>query len=264
MTDRHHAGESVSPPSGVAGTDACSSGQAAVLNSPTAGHEGAARDIPKATVARLASYLRVLYALDEDTVATVSSEQLAEATEVGSATLRKDLSFLGSQGVRGVGYEVSSLTESIESALGLDLGHRIVLVGVGNLGAALIGHGGFGRRGFAMVALFDVDPEKVGSTVRGLRVQHVDELSTATVEPESIIGVIATPPEAAQEACDRLVAAGVRSILNFAPAVLKAAENVEMRRVDLAVEMQVLSFGLARNSRRDAADSTTAAAVAAR
>lgn len=255
MTDRHQVGESVSPSSGVDRLDV----PTRVSHAPTASHEAIARDIPKATVGRLASYLRVLNALADDGVATVSSEQLAGATEVGSATLRKDLSFLGSQGVRGVGYEVSSLTASIESALGLDLGHRIVLIGVGNLGTALIGHGGFGRRGFAVVALFDVDPNKVGSTVQGLRVRHVEELALATAEPESIIGVIATPPESAQDACDRLVGAGVRSILNFAPAVLKVAENVEMRRVDLAVEMQVLSFGLARNSRRDGADPASVA-----
>lgn len=212
-----------------------------------------ARDIPKATVGRLASYLRVLSALADDGVATVSSEQLAEATAVGSATLRKDLSFLGSQGVRGVGYEVEPLIETIESTLGLDLGLRIMLVGVGNLGQALTGHGGFGRRGFSVVALFDVDPAKIGTQVRGLRVQHVDELFAAAADPASIIGVITTPPDAAQEACDRLVAAGVRSILNFAPVVLKVPEDIEMRRVDLAVEMQVLSFGLARNSRRGGA-----------
>ena len=221
-------------------------------NVPTADPAGQARDIPKATVGRLATYLRELHALAEQHVATVSSGQLAKATAVGSATLRKDLSFLGPQGVRGVGYEVASLTESIETTLGLDLGHRMVLVGVGNLGLALTGYGGFGRRGFTMVALFDVDPAKVGTTVRGLRVQHLDELSATAKEPESIIGVIATPPEAAQLACDRLTAAGVRSIVNFAPVVIKVSDNIEMRRVDLAVEMQVLSFGLAQNSRRGA------------
>lgn len=228
-------------------------GELTINNAPTADQAAFARDIPKATVGRLASYLRVLNALADDDVATVSSEQLAEATAVGSATLRKDLSFLGSQGVRGVGYDVAGLTDSIETTLGLDLGHRIVLVGVGNLGLALTGYGGFGRRGFTMVALFDIDPAKVGTTVGGLRVQHVDELPAAAVDPGSIIGVIATPPEAAQQACDRLAAAGVRSILNFAPAVLKVPENIDMRRVDLAVEMQVLSFGLAQNSRRGAA-----------
>ncbi|WP_051461422.1 redox-sensing transcriptional repressor Rex [Tomitella biformata] len=246
----------MSPQSGVSSADAASSGQPAVANRRTAPHPGLVRDIPKATVGRLASYLRALSALADDGIARVSSEQLADATAVGSATLRKDLSFLGSQGVRGVGYEVASLTESIESALGLDLGHRVVLVGVGNLGLALTGHGGFGRRGFTVVALFDIDPAKVGTTVRGLRVRHLDELPEATADPESIIGVIATPPDAAQQACDRLVAAGVQSILNFAPVVLKVPENIEMRRVDLAVEMQVLSFGLARNSRRDTATVT--------
>lgn len=246
----------MSPQPGVS-----ASAQAVADNAPTADRPAVARDIPKATVGRLASYLRVLSAIADEGVATVSSEQLAEATAVGSATLRKDLSFLGSQGVRGVGYEVASLTESIEAALGLDLGHRIMLVGVGNLGLALTGHGGFGRRGFTMVSLFDIDPAKVGTMVRGLRVRHIDELPAAEADPESTIGVIATPPDAAQQACDRLVAAGVRSILNFAPVVLKVPENIEMRRVDLAVEMQVLSFGLARNSRRDGAAHAPATAV---
>lgn len=222
----------------------------AINNGRTADQAATARDIPKATVGRLAIYLRVLHALADDDVATVSSEQLAEATAVGSATLRKDLSFLGSQGVRGVGYDVAHLTDSIETTLGLDMGHSIVLVGVGNLGLALTGYTGFGRRGFSMVALFDIDPAKIGTTVGGLRVQHVDELPAACADPESVIGVIATPPEAAQQACDQLVEAGVRSILNFAPVVLKVSEEIEMRRVDLAVEMQMLSFGLAQNSRR--------------
>ncbi len=252
MTERQHAGGPMPPQPGVPTSDQLRAVHPSVGNSPTADQVALARDIPKATVGRLAIYLRVLNALADDGVATVSSEQLAEPTAVGSATLRKDLSFLGSQGVRGVGYDVASLTCSIETVLGLDLGHGIMLVGVGNLGLALTGYGGFGRRGFTMAALFDVDPAKVGSTVRGLRVRHLDELPKVAAEPESIIGVIATPPEAAQQACDRLVAAGVRSILNFAPVVLKVPDNIEMRRVDLAVEMQMLSFGLARNSRRSA------------
>ncbi|MDG3017133.1 redox-sensing transcriptional repressor Rex [Speluncibacter jeojiensis] len=213
------------------------------------------RDIPNATVGRLALYLRVLSAMAESGTELVSSEQLAEAAGVGSAKLRKDLSFLGSNGVRGVGYDVDNLIARIETALGLDRGHRVVLVGVGNLGHALAGYGGFGRRGFSMVALFDVDPALVGTTVRGLPVRHMNDLDRVCAEVGSTIGVIATPPEAAQAACDRLVDAGVHSILNFAPVVLQVPEHIEMRRVDLAVEMQVLSFHIARNARQAAGES---------
>ncbi|OZC73209.1 redox-sensing transcriptional repressor Rex [Rhodococcus sp. 06-418-5] len=208
---------------------------------------GVERVIPQATVTRLATYLRVLSILADEGVLIVSSEELATAAGVGSAKLRKDLSFLGPNGVRGVGYDVARLRAKIDSALGLDRGHRVVLAGVGNLGQALAGYGGFARRGFTMVGLFDNDPARVGIDIDGLTVRHVDELVVACRELEATIGVIATPEESVHSVAEQLVSGGVESILSFSPMVLDVPEHVEVRRVDLAVEMQVLSFNSSRN-----------------
>jgi redox-sensing transcriptional repressor len=200
------------------------------------------RSIPEATVARLALYLRVLTALAEQGTVTVSSEELAAVAGVNSAKLRKDLSYLGSYGTRGVGYDVALLVERISRGLGLTTHRAVALVGIGNLGHALAGYAGFASRGFRIAALFDADTARVGERIAGLTVRHIDELE-ATVRAEGVsIGVIATPAHAAQDVCDRLVAAGVTSILNFAPAVLAVPENVDVRKVDLAVELQILSF----------------------
>ena len=206
------------------------------------------RDIPDATVARLVVYLRALSLLADEGTHIVSSEELARAAGVGSAKLRKDLSFLGSNGVRGVGYDVARLRARIEGALGVDQGHRVVLVGVGNLGRALAGYPGFGRRGFAMVALFDDDPALVGTTVAGLDVHDIVDLKAVCDEVEPTIGIIAVPDAAAQRVCDELVSAGVRRVLSFAQVASQASEQVDIRRVDLAVELQMLSFVSARNA----------------
>jgi redox-sensing transcriptional repressor len=213
---------------------------------PATGHS--TQGIPEATIARLPLYLRVLYACAEQGIATVSSEELAAAAGVNSAKLRKDLSHLGSYGTRGVGYDIVHLIAQVEHVLGLHLSRAVALVGVGNLGHALAGYGGFASRGFAIVALFDADPQRVGEEISGLRVRHIDDL-TATVASERItIGVIATPALAAQAVADQLVKAGVTSILNFAPCVLSVPEGVDVRKVDLAVEMQILSFHEHRKS----------------
>ncbi|MEU6832281.1 redox-sensing transcriptional repressor Rex [Nocardia beijingensis] len=206
------------------------------------------KDIPQATVARLATYLRVLAMLADDGVAIVSSEELAVAAGVNSAKLRKDLSFLGPNGVRGVGYDVAKLRSRIEDVLGLSEGHRVVLVGAGNLGRALVGYGGFRRRGFTVVGILDSDPGVIGMVVAGLVVRDVAELPAAVAELEPTIAVITVPDDAAQDVCDRLVAAGLQSILSFAPCELVAPATVEVRRVDLAVEMQMLSFERVRNA----------------
>jgi len=207
-----------------------------------------ARAVPEATVARLALYLRVLSSLVEANTATVSSEELAAAAGVGSAKLRKDLSFLGSNGTRGVGYDVPRLVSRIKQTLGLNRRHRVALVGVGHLGNALAGYDGFADRGFTVTALFDNSDARVGQTVGELVVRHIDELDEACAQLDISIGVVATPANAAQHVCDRLVAAGVRCVLNFAPVVLQVPDTVDVRRVDLAVEMQVLSFHVARRA----------------
>lgn len=210
-----------------------------------------ARAIPEAAVARLAVYLRVLSDMAERDVVTVSSEELSAAAGVNSAKLRKDLSYIGSYGTRGVGYEVAVLIGQIERTLGLTRKHSVAVVGIGNLGHALANYGGFPSRGFPVSALFDMDADLIGVPVGGIPVDHVEDIVQVCTEREVTIGVIATPAQGAQEVCDRLVAGGVACILNFAPVVLQVPEDVEVRKVDLAVEMQILSFHVARR-RQDA------------
>jgi redox-sensing transcriptional repressor len=200
------------------------------------------RTIPEATVARLAVYLRVLSALVDGGRSTVSSGELAAAAGVNPAGLRKDLSHLGPCGVRGVGYEVATLRDRISGVLGVERSRACVLVGIGNLGSALADYAGFGSRGFEFVGLFDASPARIGQQIGGLTVRPIEELETVVTATEASIGVITTPAEVAQTVCDRLAAAGVRSILNFAPVTLAAPEGVDVRKVDLSVELQVLAF----------------------
>jgi redox-sensing transcriptional repressor len=198
--------------------------------------------ISEATVARLPVYLRVLSSLADTGVATVSSDVLAHAAGVGPAKLRKDLSHLGSYGTRGVGYDVEFLVYQISRALGLTQHYSVVIIGVGNLGQALAGYGGFGTRGFRVAALVDADRSRVGAVIAGVEVRHVDELESILTEQEVSIAVIATPATAAQDVCDRLVRAGVTSVLNFAPVVLSVPDGVDVRKVDLSIELQILAF----------------------
>jgi len=202
--------------------------------------------VPEAAVSRLAVYLRVLSTLLEQGVTTISSEELAGAAGVNSATLRKDLSYVGSYGTRGVGYDTALLVGHIGRLLGLTRHHSVAVVGIGNLGHALANYDGFPGRGFPVAALFDVEEDLLGVPVGGLPVSHIDEIPAVCAERKVTIGVICTPAPAAQDVCDLLVAGGVCCILNFAPVVLQVPEDVEVRRVDLAVEMQVLSFHEAR------------------
>jgi redox-sensing transcriptional repressor len=212
------------------------------------------RGIPDATVARLPVYLRTLSALADRGIASVSSEELAAAAGVNSAKLRKDLSHLGSYGVRGVGYDVEHLVHEIGRELGLTQDWPVAIVGIGNLGHALAGYAGFATRGFRVVALYDVDPAVVGEVVAGLPVRPLAELGAAgTGEPISI-GVVATPAATAQDVCDRLVAAGVRSVLNFAPCVLAVPDGVDVRKVDLSTELQILAFHEQRKALRALVD----------
>ncbi|MGH3938132.1 MAG: redox-sensing transcriptional repressor Rex [Pseudonocardiaceae bacterium] len=204
------------------------------------------RTVPEAAVGRLAVYLQVLTSLVKQGVTTVSSEALASAAGVNSAKLRKDLSYVGSYGTRGVGYDTARLVEHIERMLGLNRQQTVAVVGIGNLGHALANYAGFPIRGFPVTALFDIDEDLIGISVGGLRVDHIDVLPQVCVLRGVTIGVICTPAAAAQTVCELLVDGGVRSILNFAPVVLQAPHDVEVRNVDLAVEMQILSFYEAR------------------
>ena len=209
------------------------------------GHAGG---IPEATVARLPVYLRALYGLAERGIGTVASEELAAAAGVNSAKLRKDLSHLGSYGIRGVGYDVEYLVYQVSRTLGLTQDWPVVIVGAGNLGRALANYGGFVSRGFTIAAMLDSDPDIVGSTMATLTVRHVDELEAVVKRHKVSIGVIATPAASAQAVCDRLVSAGVTSILNFAPLVLDVPDGVDVRKVDLSIELQILAFHAQRRS----------------
>ena len=200
------------------------------------------RRIPEATVARLPVYLRILLELFEDGTLSVSSEELADLAGVNAAKVRKDLSYLGTYGTRGVGYEVEYLIYQVRRELGLTHDWPVVIVGAGNLGQALAGYGGFTQRGFPVAGLVDIDPAKIGMPIGGVRVRHLDDLPAIVRSERVSIGVVATPGSAAQEAADRLVKAGVTSILNFAPFVLSVPPGVMVRKVDLAVELQILSY----------------------
>lgn len=201
--------------------------------------------VPKVTVQRLPVYLRCLEDLSPGQE-HVSSDQLAQLAGVNSAKVRKDLSYLGSFGVRGVGYDVEHLRFQIRIALGLEEDWPVVIVGIGNLGRALANYAGFGDRGFDIVGLFDADPAKVGTKVDGLVIESLNNLQQSIRSKKASIGLVTTPAAAAQETAEALAAAGIRSILNFAPTVISAPDGVDIRRVDLSTELQVLSFYLHR------------------
>jgi len=208
--------------------------------------------VPAASVARLPLYLRCLEELRAGGVSTVSSSRLAELAGVNAAKLRKDLSHLGSYGTRGVGYEVPNLMQEIQRELGLDEQSPVIVVGLGNLGQALAKHGGFGDRGFPIVALFDVQPEIVGMTIGDMVVSHFDELEHIVAAHNARTAIVATPAEAAQQVTNDVIAAGITSVLNFAPTVVQVGEGVALRQVDLALELQILSYYQPRSdSERD-------------
>ena len=200
------------------------------------------RAIPAATVDRLPLYLRALAEIVASGTTTVSSASLAAASGVTPAKVRKDLSHLGSYGIRGVGYDVAVLGREVRRALGLTEDRRVAIVGVGNLGHALARYRGFAERGFRLVALLDADRAKVGEVVEGIRVRPIADLGAVVRGEEVAIGVICTPAAEAQAVAEALVAAGVRTILNFAPVVLDLPDGIVVRKVDLAVELQILTY----------------------
>ena len=203
--------------------------------------------IPEATVARLPLYLRGLDAFPVGVTATVSSDELADLAGVNAAKVRKDLSHLGTYGTRGVGYDATFLRFQISQALGVANVWPVVVCGMGNLGRALANHTGFTDRGFPVVAATDSDPGKIGTIVDGVPVHAPGELGGIVRRLNVAIGVISTPAEAAQGTADALVAAGVTSIMSFTPTVLSAPDDVEIRSVDLATELQILGFHLHRD-----------------
>lgn len=211
----------------------------------------ATRDIPEATVARLPVYLRALVSLADRNIAVCSSEELATAAGVNSAKLRKDLSYLGSYGTRGVGYDVDYLRYQIAREIGGTQDWPVVIVGIGNLGQALASFSGFRSRGFRIVALLDADPAMQGCEVAGITVRPFSDLAGLVAGHEVAIGVVAVPAVAAQDVADAMVAAGISSILNFAPAVLSVPPGVDVRKVDLSIELQILAYHESRKGEVD-------------
>ncbi|HEY9292957.1 MAG TPA: redox-sensing transcriptional repressor Rex [Microlunatus sp.] len=215
------------------------------------GHQGvsirperpiAEKGIPDATIARLPVYLRTLNVMADDGVATISSGELADAAGVNPAQLRKDLSYLGTYGTRGVGYDVRYLRFQIGNQIGSAQEWPVVIVGLGNLGTALANYSGFGSRGFKIVALLDPKPELIGRTVVGVPISDLAELEKIVDSTRARIAIVATPANGAQDVCDRLVACGIRSILNFAPTALSVPAEVNLRKVDLGQELQILAY----------------------
>ncbi|HEX9887861.1 MAG TPA: redox-sensing transcriptional repressor Rex [Nitriliruptorales bacterium] len=200
------------------------------------------RPIPEATVSRLPAYLQVLVAAAEQGVDTISSGALADRAGVNSANVRKDLSYLGTYGTRGVGYPVVDLVDEISGVLGLTSERNVVIIGLGNLGRALASYAGFHDRGFRVVALFDADPRTIGERVAGHVIRNIDDLRAVVRDDDVSIAVLAVPADAAQGVAEALVDAGVGAILNFAPAHLQVPDGVTVRKVDLSTELQILAF----------------------
>jgi redox-sensing transcriptional repressor len=207
------------------------------------------RKIADSTVRRLSLYLRYLEEFETEGQATVSSEALATRGGTTSAQVRKDLSFFGSFGKRGLGYPVAELGTRLRQILGLSRRYRLVVVGAGKIGSALVQYRGFRQRGFDIVALFDTDPSKIGKAYDGLRVRSDAELDQVLASERPDIGVIVVPGDQAQAVADRLVQGGIKAILNFAPAPLMVPEEVSLKNVNLALELEALSFALANQER---------------
>ncbi len=205
--------------------------------------------IPEKTVTRLSIYLRCLEELETGSVATISSRQLAERFGLNSAQVRKDLAYFGQFGVRGLGYHIAELKHNLERILGLKQDWEVALVGVGNLGAALIAYKGFGARGFKIGLAFDASPAKMGQVIQEVEIEGVDRLVTTIRRRRVKIAVIAVPAIAAQSVADLLVEAGVTAILNFAPAQLTVPAGVKVQNVDLSVLLKTLSYHTVRASR---------------
>ena len=200
--------------------------------------------VPKVVVSRISLYLRELQRLQAAGQQTISSGQLGTLLGFSDAQVRKDLGFFGQFGYPGVGYRCDELIRAMRDILGTNQPWPVVMLGVGNLGQALLGYRGFGRQNFSIEAAFDADPAKVGQTIQGIRIRHVDELADVVRTKGIRLGMIVVPAERAQEAADRLVAAGIEGVVNFAPVTLALPPNVQIVAVDLAIELEQLSFAV--------------------
>ena len=202
--------------------------------------------IPEGVIERLPLYLNILIQLREDGVPTVSSARLGELTSVNPAQIRRDLTHFGSFGKRGVGYDIGLLVERIQHILGADHVHQLALVGAGNLGSAIAGYYGLRQHGFLVSAIFDSDPRKIGTRIGEIVVQPVEELREAVRAQGIQIGVVAVPPEAAQEATDHLAEAGVRIVLNYTPVIVRVPEGVTLHNTDPVHELLHTLYYLSR------------------
>lgn len=206
--------------------------------------------IPEKTVARLSIYLRCLEELEAEDIPTISSQQMAQKFGLNSAQLRKDLAYFGQFGIRGVGYHVQFLTNNLKEILGLDQEWKVVLVGTGNLGSALLKYKGFSQKGFRISAVFDDSPLKVGRSIGGAEIKDPEKMPYLLRKEGIRIGIIAVPAPAAQGVAERLVASGVTSILNFAPTQLALPQGVKVQHIDLAAVLKTLSFHQVRQERK--------------
>ena len=202
------------------------------------------RKVADSTVRRLSLYLRYLEEFEDQGIDTISSEALASRGGTTSAQVRKDLSFFGSFGKRGLGYAVPELAGRLRQILGLERRYRVAMIGAGKIGSALVQYRGFRQRGFDIVAIYDVDAAKVGKQWNGLTVQHIDALDAELARRPVDMAVLVTPAEAAQAVAERLVRGGVKAILNFAPVQLAVPDDVEVKTVNLALELETLSYAL--------------------
>jgi redox-sensing transcriptional repressor len=200
--------------------------------------------VPKVVVSRLSLYLRELQRLEAAGQQTISSGQLGTLLGFSDAQVRKDLGFFGQFGYPGVGYRCDELIRAMRDILGTNQPWNVVMVGAGNLGQALLGYRGFGRQNFTIVAAFDTDPVKVGQVIQGLTILPLEQLADTVREQHVRLGMIVVPADRAQEAADRLVAAGVEGIVNFAPVTLVLPPHVQNVGVDLAIELEQLSFAV--------------------
>ncbi|MFM8733776.1 MAG: redox-sensing transcriptional repressor Rex [Pirellulales bacterium] len=210
--------------------------------------------VPKVVVNRLSLYLRELQRLVAAGQQTISSGQLGTLLGFSDAQVRKDLGFFGQFGYPGVGYRCDELIRAMRDILGTNHPWAVAMIGVGNLGQALLGYRGFGRQNFVIAAAFDADPAKVGRTIQGITIQPLGELAATIRDRKIRLGMIVVPGERAQEAADRLVAAGVEGIVNFAPVTLALPPHVEVVGVDLAIELEQLTFAVTSHLAKPAAD----------
>jgi redox-sensing transcriptional repressor len=207
------------------------------------------RKVAESTIRRLSLYLRFLEEFEEQGIDTISSEALASRGGTTSAQVRKDLSFFGSFGKRGLGYTVPELAGRLREILGLKRNYRVAMIGAGKIGSALVQYRGFKQRGFDIVAIFDVDPGKVGRQWNGLTVQDIANLEAQLQQQPVDMAVLVTPAEAAQAVADRLIRLGVKAILNFAPLQLSVPDDVVVKTVNLALELETLSYALTNSGR---------------